>query len=291
MKTATANAAFAAREYTACGYMVLSDGTSTVTLYSQGMTDSAENTAKRVRFMANKDDDWRLHPQDYKLIATTFDRPDFTDGTGKMEAIIEALAAQGGSATLNVAGESLAEGSAKRESQIALLRDAIEKGFEIGSYTWGNNTWGYSAAELNARTKEELLKYISDTQAIVQETLGVTPEFLRPPLLLSNDTVREICKELGISIVTGNTSWRDFKSGYTLEESGGVTFDSLTQHARDGAIWIVHAHNGNAPTEYPRAIEYLYGQGYRFCTVADLLAYNGWTREAGVTYNEVLAAY
>ena len=291
MKTSTASAAFAAREYTACGYMILSDGTNTVTLYSTGMTDSAENAAKRVQFMANKDDDWRLHPQDFKLIATTFDRPDFTDGTGKMEAIIEALYAQGGSATLNVAGESLAEGSAKRESQIALLRDAIEKGFEIGSYTWGNATWATNASELAARTKEELIKYISDTQAVVQETLGVTPEYVRPPYLISNSTVTEVCKELGLSIVTGNTSWRDFKAGYTLEESGGVTFDSLTQHARDGAIWIIHAHNGNAPTEYPRAIAYLYEQGYRFCTVAELLEYNGWTRKPGVTYSEVLAAY
>ena len=291
IRTTVANAAFAEREYTACGYLTLNDGTSTVTLYSKSKTDSASSTAERVTYLPNKDDDWRLHPQDFKLIATTFDRPDFTDGTGRMETIIEALVAQGGSATLNVAGESLAEGSAKRESQIALLRDAIEKGFEIGSYTWGNSTWGYSSAELNARSKEELLKYIGDTQTVVQETLGVTPEYMRPPLLLTNDTVREVCKELGISLVTGNYSWRDFKSGYTLEETGGVTFESLTHYARDGAIWIIHAHNGDAPTEYPRAIEYLYEQGYRFCTVADLMEYNGMTREAGVTYSEVLAAY
>ncbi|MBP3392781.1 MAG: polysaccharide deacetylase family protein [Clostridia bacterium] len=291
MKTANANAAFAAREYTACGYMLLSDGTSTVTLYSKSMTDSAASTAARVQFMADKDDDWRLHPQDFKLIATTFDRPDFTDGTGRMETIIEALVALDGSATLNVAGESLAEGHAKRESQIALLTDAISKGFEIGSYTWGNDTWGYSKAELDARTEEELIKYISDTQTVVQEALGVTPEYLRPPLLLSNDTVRKVCKQLGLSLVTGNSSWRDFPSGYTLEESGGVTFESLTNYARDGAIWIVHAHNGDAPTEYPRAIQYLYEQGYRFCTVAELMEYNGQTREAGQTYKEVIPVY
>ncbi len=291
MKTSVANEAFTQREYTACGYVTLTDGAKTVTLYSTGKTDSAANTAERVGYMPSKDDDWRLHPQDFKLIATTFDRPDFTDGTGKMETIIEALVAQGGSATLNVAGESLAEGSAKRESQIALLKGALEKGFEIGSYTWGNNTWGYSKDELNARTEEELRKYISDTQAIVQETLGVTPEYLRPPLLLSNATVTKICKELGISIVTGNTSWSDFSAGYTLEETGGATYESLTTHARDGAIWIIHAHNGEGPTEYAKAIADLYKEGYRFCTVDDLLTYNGVSREAGVTYNEVIAAY
>lgn len=292
MRTTVDNPSFAAREYTACGYMILKDeNANTVTLYTGNKSDSASSAAKRVRYLPNKDDDWRLHPQDFKLIATTFDRPDFTDGTGRMELIIEALAAQGGSATLNVAGESLAEGSAKRESQIALLSDAIEKGFEIGSYTWGNSTWGSTSAELNARSKEELLKYIGDTQTVVQETLGVTPEYLRPPLLLTNDTVREVCKELGISLVTGNVSWRDFKSGYTLEETGGATYESLTTHARDGAIWIIHAHNGDGPTEYARAIADLHTQGYRFCTVAELVEYNGMTREAGVTYNEVLAAY
>lgn len=291
MKTTVANAAFAAREYTACGYLVLSDGSSTVTLYSKGMTASAANTADRTVTLPNKDDDWRLHPQDFKLIATTFDRPDFSDGTGKMESIIEALAAQGGSATLNVAGESLAEGSAKRDSQIALLSDAIDKGFEIGSYTWGNDTWGYSKDELNARTEEELTRYIADTQTVVQETLGVTPEYLRPPLLLSNETVIGICKDLGISIVTGNVSWRDFPTGYTLEVDGTATYDSLTTHARDGAVWILHAHNGDTPTEYIRAIADLYDQGYRFCTVAELMEYNGQTREAGKSYGEVIPVY
>ena len=291
MKTSAANKVFSEREYTACGYMILSDGANTVTLYSKALTDSVQKTAVRTTYLPNKDDDWRLHPQDFKLIASTFDRPDFTDGTGKMELIIEALHAQGGSATLNVAGESLAEGSAKRDSQIALLSDALSKGFEIGSYTWGNNTWGYSKDELNARTEEELMKYIADTQAVVQETLGVTPEYLRPPLLLSNDTVVSICKTLGISIVTGNTSWRDFSSGYTLEVNGGATYDSLIKHARDGAIWILHAHNGDTPTEYARAIADLYEQGYRFCTVAELVEYNGQTRQPGVGYNEVVAVY
>lgn len=292
MRSTHANEAFANREYTACGYIVLKDASNnTVTLYSSSVTDSPAATAERVVALPNKDDDWRTHPQDFKLIATTFDRPDFTDGQGKMEIIIEALVAQGGSATLNVAGESLAVGHAKRESQIALLSDAISKGFEIGSYTWGNNTWGYSKAELDARTEEELIQYISDTQTVVQEALGVTPQYLRPPLLLTNDTVRKVCKQLGLSLVTGNSSWRDFPAGYTLEETGGATYESLTTHARDGAIWIIHAHNGDGPTEYARAIADLHEQGYRFCTVAELVEYNGQTREAGKTYGEVIAVY
>ena len=48
MKTSVVNAAFLEREYTACGYMILSDGENTVTLYSKGRTDSAGNTVKRI---------------------------------------------------------------------------------------------------------------------------------------------------------------------------------------------------------------------------------------------------
>lgn len=208
MKTSVASAAFAEREYTACGYMILKDGSgNTVTLYSDGKTDSAQAAEARTVELPEKDDDWRTHPQDFKLIATTFDRPDFTDGEGKMESIIAALDELDCSATLNVAGESLAEGGATRDSQITLLSDAISKGFEIGSYTWGNDTWGSSQSELDARSYDELYKYIEDTQAVIKETLGVTPVFLRPPLMMTNDNVFAACKAQDISLISANYRW------------------------------------------------------------------------------------
>ena len=290
MKTSTPSDVFTQREYTARGYVILTDGTKTMTLYSKDKTDSAGNTASRSGYLASKTDDWRLHPQDFKLIATTFDCPERTD-SAKTQSIIDALAAQNGSATLNVSGESLAEGSAKRESQIELLTYALENGFEIGSYTWNNSTWGSTKAELNTRTKEQITKYIADTQAVVQEALGVTPQWLRPPLLLTNATVTEVCTEQNLAIFTGNISWRDAPGGYFLEVDGQDTYTDLMANARDGAVWILHPSVAGTPEAYNEAIADLYNQGYRFCTMTELVTYNGKTIEAGVTYNEVVAAY
>ena len=128
-------------------------------------------------------------------------------------------------------------------------------------------------------------------RTVIQETLGVTPEFVRPPLLMWNDKVANVCEELGLSIVTGNVSWRDFPAGYNLEESGSATYESLTTHAHDGAIWALHAHSSDTPAAFISTLPVLYEQGYRFCTVAELMEYNGQTRQPGVAYGEVVAVY
>ncbi len=233
---------------------------------------------------------WRTHPQDYKHIAITFDRPDFTDGTGKIEQVIAALHALGGAATLNVAGESLVRGSPTRNSQIALLKEAIANGFEIGSYSWGNDSWATTKAELEARTYAQLEKAIVDTQTVVQHTLGVTPCFLRPPYLLNNALVADICRKNGLSLVMGNSSRAHAPAGYVTEEQRGATRDLLLGNAYHGAIWILHAHRPTTVCALLEALPVLHRRGYRFCTVSQLLAYNGVEREAGRAYAEIVPA-
>lgn len=297
MKSSGNSAAFLSRKYTACGYIVLKDQSNqTVTLYTGSKTDSADDAKAKAVTLPEKDDPWREHPQDFKLIATTFDRPDFSNSTINIERLIAAMEEYDFSATLNVAGESLAAGSSTRERQIELLTEAMSKGFEIGSYTWGNDTWATTKDELNARTYEEIYQYISDTQDVIEATLGVKPKSLRPPYLLSNDDVVKASRELGLSIITGNVRWGQYNAGYVLEsthEDGtkGASYESLTTYAHDGAIWILHAHQATTISAVEEALPDLYKQGYRFCSVADLFKYNGITMVAGDSYAEVTAAY
>lgn len=289
MTSQTVNDAFIARQYTACGYLVLKDSNNqTVTLYSDSITRSAADTAKHMVTLAEKDDSWRTHPQDYKLIAITFDGPHMTDGTGKIESVITAMSELDCSATLNVAGFSLAEGSTTRNSQITLLKEAVAKGFEIGSYTWSNDNWATGEIPLSNFTYEQLETAITDTQSIIQSTVGVTPAFVRPPYLRSDSRVVEICRKHNLSLVTGNSSWEYASGGYVTEVTGGASYDSLTGNAYDGAIWILHAHQTNTVASLLQALPDLYSQGYRFCTVSELLAYNGVNRVAGRSYAEVI---
>ncbi len=297
MKSSAPGTAFSAREYTACGYLILkdADGKTTV-LYSRDKTDSVDATKKRAVAMPEKDDPWREHPQDFKLIATTFDRPDFSNSTINIERLIAAMEEYDCSATLNVAGESLAADSSTRERQIELLQEALDKGFEIGSYTWGNDTWATTKDELNARTYAEIYQHLNDTQSIVKETLGVTPKSLRPPYLLSNANVVKAARELGLSIITGNYHWGwGANASYTLEATHdgikGATYETLTTNAHDGAIWILHAHQASTISAVEEALPALYEQGYRFCSVSDLFRYNSVSMIAGESYAEVIPAY
>lgn len=250
----------------------------------------AQHSAAPHTGAAEQSASWRTHPHKYKLIAITFDRPDFTDGTGKTEQAIAALSERDCSATLNVAGESLAAGSATRNSQTKLLADAVAKGFEIGSYSWGNDSWATTKAELDAHTYGEILASIAGTQEVIRAVLGVTPRFFRPPYLLSNANVQKACRENGLSIVTGNSSRAYAPAGYVTEKQSGATCELLEQNAYDGAIWILHAHRTNTVRALLEALPRLCAKGYRFCTVSELLQYRHVAAVAGQAYAEIVPA-
>ncbi|KAI8066392.1 hypothetical protein BC940DRAFT_302739 [Gongronella butleri] len=85
-----------------------------------------------------------------------------------------------------------------------LLKRLHDDGHEIGIHTWSHQL-------LTSQSTEEIIAELKWTELAIQEVLGVTPRFMRPPYGDMDDRVREIVKQLGFIPVIWNYDTFDWK--------------------------------------------------------------------------------
>lgn len=85
---------------------------------------------------AYPNDDWREHPEDYNLIAFTFDdAPSYSSDSGNATvSMINTMIKYNGSGTLFVQGDRLEKNGSK------LLKFALDNGFELGNHTYSHKS-------------------------------------------------------------------------------------------------------------------------------------------------------
>ena len=205
-------------------------------------------------------DDWRTHPQDFKLIAFTFDDAPSYSGAGNNATtkIIDTLYRYEGAGTLFVTGNSI------KNNGTGLLEYALENGFELGNHT-------YSHPYLTELTKDEIREEIVKVNDMVYEKLGVTLKYVRPGYGSVNSDVYDITTELGMPVIWCNGSSSDTQSGITAEQSK----NSILSTARDGGIILCHGWSDVTAEALEEACYKLYAEGYRFVTVSELFKYKG----------------
>jgi peptidoglycan/xylan/chitin deacetylase (PgdA/CDA1 family) len=255
---------FVSRQYRICGYMILDDGT---IVYGNALEDSADAASKRSSIMRVYNDDWRSHPQDFKLIAIGLDGDPHHKEVADDVPLVRILNAvnnnENGSVTLNIGGDNL------RANGDKIIRYAIDVcGAEIGTYTW-------NATKLPTLSNEERYEWISSAVAYTEETLGVEIRFLRPPYISGSAEVWETCRQLGLTAYGMNRVWTTDPAD-TAEMLAG---------AYDGAFWLLHAHALSTPGAVEEAVPILVEQGYRFCTMSELFEYMGKEPVPGRMYN------
>ncbi|MEO2207187.1 polysaccharide deacetylase family protein [Paenibacillus pabuli] len=72
----------------------------------------------------------------------------------------------------------------------------------------GNHAWDHE--DLKKMSASEAAKQVTDVQHIVKETIGVEPEFFRPPFGSGNDALKEAVKKNGMLYMTwsnGSLDW------------------------------------------------------------------------------------
>ncbi|MCG7385820.1 polysaccharide deacetylase family protein [Paenibacillus sp. ACRRY] len=84
----------------------------------------------------------------------------------------------------------------------------------------GNHAWDHE--DLKKMSTAEAAKQVTDVQNIVKETIGVEPEFFRPPFGSGNDALKETVKENGMLYMT----W----------SNGSLDWDKSTQNKPDKVI-------------------------------------------------------
>lgn len=206
--------------------------------------------------------DWRKHPNDYKLIAFTFDdAPAYTGiKDNPTMTIIKALNKYEGAGTFFVNGTRI------NSNGFDLLKIAIHHGFELGNHT-------YSHPYLSKLSKDEVREEITKVNDMLNDTLGVTPKFLRPGYVDCGGYVYEVATELNMPLVGGNPV--KLTMDYDTTYNSMYVKSTIIQNASDGAVILLHSWSESTAEIIEETCEKLYNDGYRFVTLSELCRYKG----------------
>ncbi|WP_041819056.1 polysaccharide deacetylase family protein [Streptomyces davaonensis] len=141
-----------------------------------------------------------------------------------------------------------------------LVKRMADEGHEIASHTWDHKI-------LTDLDREEIREELERPNKEIERLTGRRPTLMRPPQGRTDDTVHEICRELGLSEILWSVTAKDYKTN----DSALIKKRVLDQSDRDGIILLHDIYKGTVPA-VPGIIDALKKQGYVFVTVPQLLA-------------------
>ncbi|MFF9804629.1 polysaccharide deacetylase family protein [Streptomyces coeruleorubidus] len=141
-----------------------------------------------------------------------------------------------------------------------LVRRMADEGHEVASHTWDHKI-------LTRLRPEEIREELERPNQEIERLTGKRPTLMRPPQGRTDDTVHEICRELGLAEVLWTVTAKDYKT----TDSDLITRRVLAQASRDGIILLHDIYDGTVPA-VPGIIDALKERGYVFVTVPQLLA-------------------
>lgn len=226
---------------------------------------STDNTSSKEE---EKVDDWRTHPEDYKLIALTYDDAPSYSGVidNPTVKIIDTIARYEGRGTLFVVGKNAVKNGT------VLLKYAADKGFELGNHTYSHESVSTSEVGKGWGEAENFEDFVK-CQTFIKDSLGVEMKYLRPAGVHTNDALYEAARNLGLPCVSGNC--KRAVTDYSSETSADMIVERVLANAFDGAIILLHGNNDRTAEATERLCEILYNDGYRFCTVDELFKFRG----------------
>lgn len=194
-----------------------------------------------------------IHPDgDEKLVALTFD-----DGPSAYTArYLDILEEKGAKATFMVIGCQVA-------ARPGVLADAVAAGNQLGSHTWDHK-------DMSALAADELRGELADTIGAVRDATGVSPTLVRPPY--GNLTSQSWLGSAGL--MSSCVVWTHDSADWKLPGADAIV-ESCTSWMRPGCVILMHDGGGNRDEDLealPRVIDAWQKEGYRFVTMAELLA-------------------
>ncbi|MGV9942884.1 polysaccharide deacetylase family protein [Streptomyces sp. NPDC003401] len=151
-----------------------------------------------------------------------------------------------------------------------LVTRMADEGHEVASHTWDHRI-------LTELTPREIREELERPNEEIERLTGHRPTLMRPPQGRTDDTVHEICRELGLAEVLWSVTAKD----YTTEDPELIRRRVLDRTERDGIILLHDIYAGTVPA-VPGIIDALKERGYVFVTVPQLLAPG--RAEAGEVY-------
>ncbi len=212
------------------------------------------------------EDDWRSHPEDFKLLALTFDDgPDDYSPSVTMQ-VADVLAENNGSGTFFFIGDSF-----NQANDPAVAKYVVTQGSEVA-----NHSYTHSKAEvMDAMSDEDFAKEFEGANDLIKQHTGMTPKYWRGGGFAYSERVYEKLEEIGMPAIGSYIQVGSDYSGGTATVDGIVNI--LMNNLPDGAIIGAHSSSKTyvTPDALRIALPQLYAQGYRFCTLSELFEYKG----------------
>ncbi len=141
-----------------------------------------------------------------------------------------------------------------------LVERMADEGHEVANHTWDHK-------RLTELEPDAIRDEIERPNKAIEQLIGRRPTLMRPPQGRTDDTVHDICRELGMSEVLWSVTAKDYKT----DDSELIEQRVLDQTDRDGIILLHDIYDGTVPA-VPGIIDALKDRGFVFVTVPQLLA-------------------
>ncbi|ABW20347.1 polysaccharide deacetylase family protein [Alkaliphilus oremlandii] len=186
---------------------------------------------------------------DTKKVALTFD--DYIDE--EVFPLLDVLDAHHVKGTFFIIGNTI-------DRNKDVLREIYRRGHIIANHTWEhlNN---------HSITEDEFRAQLISTQLVIQENIGILPNYYRPPGGFYNAKMLRIAKEVGLQTIMWSLNSND------------ALFDSKPAHIKEtvlkglanGSIIVMHTKRNSTIEALPEIIKRAKEKGYAFVTIDELI--------------------
>lgn len=221
-------------------------------------------------------DEWKSHPQDYKLIAFTFDDgPTSTDGSdlsNNQNKIINTLNKYAGAGTMFIIGNKV------NKYGVGQLQYAVENGFEIASHTMTHTAINKAYLEANPdyTAQDYIDEQIKPLNDLIKQEMNYDIKYLRAAEGAITDPVLEAAIQAQMPLVRGNIDINGnavYISDYAADTTPESIYEKVVSTAYDGKVVIMHGTSSQTAEILDDICATLYADGYRFVTVSELFEY------------------
>lgn len=181
----------------------------------------------------------------------------FDDGpSSTTNDVLDVLEREGIVATFFLVGENV------NSSTASIMQRQVNMGCELANHS-------YNHVDMSNYNASDIRNQIYWTQSAIENTVGVTPKFFRPPYLGISNTMYQ---NIDLTFIQGIVT-QDYDSSISVSQ----IVNNAVNNVSDGSIVLLHDFQGNSKTvqALPTIIQRLKSQGYSFVTVSQLFEYKG----------------
>ena len=223
----------------------------------------------------NQENDWRSHPEDFKLLAFTFD-----DGpSSNMPRLIDLFSSYDGTGTFFVRGTSI-----KNQDSYSLMQSAIDAGWDIGNHgdTHLNAQLGGvgGGAVTYDQINADIVNLTTKLESNLKDRNGLPykVKFYRPPYIKPTENTFKVCTEQDMAVIWLERDSLDWSGSKTYKDRYNV-FKNGIGTWKDGDVILCHE-TGQAGTEdlfkiLEELLPEFYEAGYRFCSISEYMEMRG----------------